>query len=86
MMVIEGKLRDKFGKYNARKYRDDKYTLGTIYNKGKDIQFIYSGVTLLKKNENVTIKIENDTYQGVTQSITRNPLKRYIESVEFVVI
>lgn len=87
-IVLEGEVRDEFGKGAARRMRVAKKVPATIYAGGEEPAFIKLPMkettnALRHTNALFTIKFGNESKMAVVKDVQRNPLKRELEHVDF---
>ena len=75
MIVLEGEVRDEFGKGAARRMRVAKQIPATIYAGGADPVF----VKLPMKETTLALRQK----MAVVKDVQRNPVKRIVEHVDF---
>ena len=88
MIVLEGEVRDEFGKGAARRMRVAKQIPATIYAGGADPVFVklpMKETTLALRHINAlfTIKFGDEQKMAVVKDVQRNPVKRIVEHVDF---
>ena len=88
MIVLEGEVRDEFGKGAARRMRVAKQIPATIYAGGADPVFVklpMKETTLALRHTNAlfTIKFGDEQKMAVVKDVQRNPVKRIVEHVDF---
>lgn len=87
-IVLEGEVRDEFGKGAARRMRVAKLVPATIYAGGAEPAFIKLPMkdttnALRHTNALFTINFGGESKMAVVKDVQRNPLKRELEHVDF---
>ncbi|NMM99631.1 50S ribosomal protein L25 [Bifidobacterium sp. DSM 109958] len=87
-IVLEGNVRNEFGKGAARRLRVANLIPATIYAGGAEPAFITLPLkettnALRNRNALFNIKFGEDSKMAIVKDIQRNPVKRIIEHVDF---
>ena len=87
-IVLEGEIRNEFGKGAARRMRVAKRIPATIYAGGEQPKFItlpMKETTLSLRHTNALFELSfgEDKAMAVVKDVQRNPVKRIVEHIDF---